>query len=162
MNAVVIQGTASLSNPTVSGGNLSYCAGAITGGSVSNGYLSQNCSAFDFAGTNAYLSSFSSYFTSLATTGTPSCSYGTCTLVGVNGVNVFNLSSAALSSMSSLIISTPSMNSSLVVVNINGTVNSFSNFGTTLNGGITAPYIIYNLYETTTLTFSSITVMVHA
>lgn len=160
MNAVVIQGAANLSYPYVYGGNLTYCSGTISGATVSSGNVSQNCSAFDFAGTNTFLAGISASLANLPATGTPTCAYGSCALAGTSTASVFFLSGSVLASVTALAISAPAQ--SYVILNVNGTANMITNFGTTLTGGVTPQYIILNFYQATTVTVISSTVVVRS
>ncbi len=162
-------GTASLTNVTA-GGNVNV-DGALTtqngqiDGSVSAGsWSSQNTgsqggnlgnpaaisSIVDFNTIQTTLDADSNSWGALAQTGTASLAYGTLTLTGTsNGLNVFDITSAQLSSATGgLTISAPP--GSTVLVNVSGTSATFPNTGYTVNG-VSENGVIFNFDAATTL-----------
>jgi choice-of-anchor A domain-containing protein len=157
----VIQGAGNVANFQVSGGNLVYC-GKLTQSelAVNGGNLIQSCDRFDFAGTNAFVSDFSSTFQKLPPTGAPTRVDDEFTFDAAAGVevNVYDVQAALFDSIQQLNINAPA--GVFVVINIDGTTNTFQNFQTTLAGGIDQQHIIYNFYQTTSLTVQDIAVEV--
>lgn len=158
-STVVAQGNVTLTNVGVFGGNLSVC-GTVTQSDVNidGGVLSYNCSAFDFASTNAYLAAFSRTFSQLAATGAPTRIDNEFTFTATNGtlVNVYNVPARLFADVQDLNIDAPA--GVFVVINIDGNNNTFADFQTILNGGIQPPYVLYNFFNTTTLALYGIAV----
>lgn len=161
MNTGVVQGNAQLTNAQISGGNLVYC-GTLTqsGVSILDGSFIQQCNAFDFQDSCSFIDYWSSKFAGMAATGTATVSSGQFTLTGVASVqvNVFNIPSSAWATVNQLTINSGA--GTFVIVNIDGGSNSFTNFGTTLVGGIDVQHVIYNFYQASSLSVSSIAVEV--
>lgn len=98
----------------------------------------------------------SAYLGTIAPTGTIETLYEEVTLVGHNQlINFFTVTDDQLSAATSFNISIPE--SSWAIINIDGTTNSISNLHMNLDH-IEPNRIIFNLYETTELTLSSVSV----
>lgn len=82
---------------------------------------------------------------------------GQFTLTGTNStLNVFDISGAALALANTLTINlTPG---AVALINVDGTADSFSNAGITINGG-NASDILWNFSQATTLSFSGINLL---
>lgn len=145
----------------------SYKQGSIFMGGVSNidqtvtyGSLTQG-RPIDFSSAQTSLSESSRYWAGLAATGTTQITPTTevtprnlITLMGTNPtLNIFNLDGDVLMNAARLDINTPS--GSTALVNIDGTQGAMQNFGFFLSGA-DDPYILYNFYEATALTFGAI------
>ena len=143
----------------------SYKKGSIFVGGVATldqtvtyGSLTQG-NPINFASAQTYLSNSSLYWAGLAATGTTGITIGNdsrnlISLTGTNPtLNVFSLAGADLLNASRLDINSPA--GSTVLVNINGTTGAMQNFGFFL-AGVDDPYILYNFYEATSLTFGAI------
>lgn len=160
-NTAVVQGNAALTSVGINGGNLVVC-GTITAVDVdvNGGNTTQSCSTFDFAGTNAYLSAFSSVFASLPSTGAPARVDNQFTFNVSEGtlVNIYNVPPQFFDNVEDLIINAP--NGVFLVININGTNNTFADFQTILNGGVNQSTIIYNFFNASSLALNGIAVEV--
>lgn len=152
-----MQGNAQLTSGSIVGGNTVVC-GSLSHSSFSF-KLVQSCDAFDFAATNAFLDGFMAAFSQSPTT-PYSCSSGSCTLTGTVGseINTFYLSGTTVASMSSLTIHSGA--DTFVIINVDGASNAMANFTVGLEGGIDNQHVIFNFYETTSLTISGVTVQV--
>jgi len=144
--------------------DLSYQKGSIFVGGVAKlenvGYGSLTYGTpIDFAFAQTSLTESSLYWAGLATTGTTGITIGNdgrnlVTLTGTNPtLNIFSLAGDDLLKTSRLEINSPS--GSTVLVNIDGTTGAMQNFGFYLSG-VDDPYILYNFYEATSLTFGDI------
>lgn len=82
---------------------------------------------------------------------------GQYTLTGTNSaLNVFDISGAALAHTNTFTLNlTPG---SIAVINVDGTADSFSNAGITINGG-NASDVLWNFSQATTLSFSGINLL---
>jgi choice-of-anchor A domain-containing protein len=123
----------------------------ITGGSLING------SPVDWAAEQTALEDLSLALAMLAPTGTTTVrSWGGIVLTGTEAdLNVFTLSGADLNAAVQFDIAAPA--GSTVVVNIDGATDGMSNFATTLTG-TDQHHVLYNFYQATTVTMSSVAV----
>lgn len=156
-NALVVGGNLAYHSGEVHYGSLVY-GGTLSGSpSVPNGTISQG-NPIDFASTREYLLGASSYWASLAANGSTVAQYGGITLTGTDpSLNVFSLSGLALASSSSLNINAPA--GSTVLVNIDGSSNSFQYMGVNLaSGGTDRQHVVYNFFESTSLAINGISV----
>lgn len=162
-NTGVVLGNASLFTSGIDNGNLVYC-GVLThfATSVANGNFIHDCDAFDFQDSCLFIGYWTTLFSGLASTGVASVSSGHYTLTGDANIeeNVFNISGSDLAAIASLTINSGS--GTFVIINIDGTVDVFSSFVTTLEGGIDVQHVIYNFFEATSLTIADIAVEVCA
>lgn len=136
-------------------GLLSQLDSALTDGNFVN-----SCNAFDFQDSCLFINYWSTIFSGLASTGTASVSFGHYTFTGdvTLEVNVFSVAGSDWATVASLTIN--SGPGTFVIININGGSDGFTSFRTTLQGGIDAQHVIYNFYQATSLTVSSISVEV--
>ncbi|MBN1203896.1 MAG: choice-of-anchor A family protein [Myxococcaceae bacterium] len=153
-----------ISNVLVVGGNLnitqsaiygdaryatSYTEGAgvtyLRGGAVAQG------APVNFAERGAQMRETSAQLAALPANGTTTIeSWGGIMLSGTDpDLNVFTVDASAFSSAVLLSIDAPG--GSLAVINIHGTTASFSNFGHTTGGGISANGILYNFVDATAI-----------
>ena len=156
-------------NALVVGGNLSYNGGEVhygdtkVGGAVSGSFGSPHGTVTSGLGTGGLPFSFSTaitdltnksaYWGGLASTGTVDTTpWGAKTLTGTgSGLNVFNVTGASLSGLTSLTIDAPA--GSTVVVNVTGNPGTFSNYSMFLNG-ITRNDVLFNFVDATSLNVS--------
>ncbi len=168
----IASGLTGFSGPSlVVGGDLTYTNSQVFWGDVhvggtpnftnvtiSNGQLYNPSSPIDFAAASSYLTQQSSSWGALAPTGSTVVQFGGITLTGTDpSLNIFSVNGSDLASANSLTISAPA--NSTVLVNVNGTTNSMSNFGMTLLDGADKQYTLYNFYETSQLNISGINVL---
>ena len=140
----------------------SYQKGSIFVGGVAKlenvGYGSLTYGTpIDFASAQTSLSESSLYWAGLAATGTTEISaYNEISLTGTDpALNIFSLAGDNLMKAVRLDISSPS--GSTVLVNIDGTSGAMQNFDI-IPYGTDDPYILYNFYEATSLTFGEIAI----
>jgi choice-of-anchor A domain-containing protein len=164
---VLVGHNATINNPSISGGlavnnNLTTTNGTINGGLKYGGALSNSGTTisggtttgttimpFSFGSIQADLNSKSSYYGSLAATGTTNVAFNGFTLSGSSSsLNIFSVSGSALASATSFTINAPS--GSTALININGTSDQMQNFGFTLNG-IDKQQVLFNFYQATSL-----------
>lgn len=148
-------------NSAIDNGNLVYCGSLSQSAStVTDGTFVNGCNAFDFQDSCLFVNYWSAKFSGLAATGSASVSSGHYTLTGDASVelNVFSISGADWASIASLTVNSEA--GTFVVINIDGSADSFSTFITTLEGGIDVQHVIYNFYQATSLTVSDIAVEV--
>jgi len=173
---VLVGGNVNWNTPTISGnlavnGNVSFGnGGGSIGGTVDivgtysgPSYLLQNAVPpsvtplpFSFAAVKTQLQSESTYLASLAPTGTTTMNFSQVMLSATgpqNGFYVFNVTGAQLAAGSGLSITAPS--GSTVVVNVDGTTDSFQNMGISLNG-VDNQHVLYNFHQATNLTLNGI------
>jgi choice-of-anchor A domain-containing protein len=143
-----------------------YKKGSIFVGGVANlenvgyGSLTQG-NPIDFASAQVSLTQSSVYWAGLAATGTTGITIGNdnrnlISLAGTNPtLNIFSLAGDDLIKASRVDINSPS--GSTVLVNIDGTSGVMQNFGFYLYG-VDDPYILYNFYEATSLTFDALAI----
>lgn len=166
----------SAGNSLVVGGNLSYSGGEVHFGNVvyggllsgtpavPNGTLTQSGGAVDFTATRNSLVAYSTYWAGLASTGATSYPYGAVNLVGTDAnLNIFDLSGADLASAWGVTIDAPA--GSTVLVNIDGTADSFDNLGINFDdlnndgtGRTDKQRVLFNFYTATSLAISGISV----
>jgi choice-of-anchor A domain-containing protein len=132
-------------NALVVGGNLSFTNGTIRGNSVVNGSASYTNTAFtnggsaqsgmplNFGAAGSYLMGVSDVWESLASTGTAQNQFGNLNLSGSNAnLNVFNLTAAQLSGISSVNVNVPE--GAAAIINVAGSSVSFPSIGYSYNG----------------------------
>ena len=138
----------------VNNGNAVYVGtGSFTSVNFLHGSYRQG-SVMDFTAAGNYLRNASTYWSTLAATGTSTFQYGGYTLTGNNaGLNVFTVSGSNLANANQFIINAPA--GSTVLINIDGTTDRMQNFGFTLNG-VNRQGVLFNFYQATTLTLSGI------
>jgi choice-of-anchor A domain-containing protein len=126
-----------------------------SGSTILNGTSSAG-SALDFAAEQARLTGISSQLATQASNSTANFQYGGYTLAGsqATGLNIFDISGANLSSTNSFNLSATA--ASFVLINVDGTANSFQNAGFSLWGGITAEHILLNFSDATSLSFGGV------
>jgi len=109
----------------------------------------------DFSSAQTYLAESSRYWAGLPATGTTEITdWKAITLKGTDpSLNIFNLDGDEL--MEAVRVNIDAPLGSTVLVNIDGTEGAMENFGFFLSG-VDDPYILYNFYEATALTFGSI------
>jgi choice-of-anchor A domain-containing protein len=73
------------------------------------------------------------------------------------GVSVFSFPSSLLAGCTGLTIIAPA--GQLVLINIPGTTNSISDFQITLQGGVDAAHVLWNYYESTSLSIENVYVI---
>jgi choice-of-anchor A domain-containing protein len=148
----------------VVGGNLNYSSGSIkngnyfVGGSTTTSSVNLNTatrtttSPVSFASTSAQLKNTSTSLAKVASTGSSSVAYGGMTLKGGTGsVQVFDLTSAALGSVSNFNFSNLHTNDTLIL-NISGTnVNLSGGYG-----DFKKYNVLYNFYEAQTITLNGV------
>ncbi|THD57922.1 choice-of-anchor A family protein [Phenylobacterium sp.] len=152
----------------VVGGNLTAHGGSTKGGTIVGGttnYQNWSTAGLQPAGT-ALPVNFAAEATRLGQVSTLLSNYtpngtvyvppwgGQYTLTGASsGLSVFDISGSQLSHTNTLTINlTPG---TFAVINVNGTADSFSNAGITINGG-NASDVLWNFSDATTLSFSGI------
>jgi len=153
-NVVVAGNNLTLSNGQVNHGNIAYGGTAsISGEGLPNGTVTKS-SPIDFSAAGQELNSLSQNLASLSANGTTKVQYGGITLTGTNSqLDIFNLNASTLSSANNFTIN--SVAGSTVVVNISGTNVSLQNFGFNIEG-TDKQHILFNFYQATSITASSI------
>lgn len=162
-NTGVVQGSASLTNSAIDNGNLVYCGSlSLSQTKVTDGSATYNCNSFDFQDSCLFVNYWATKFGGLAPTSVASVSTGHYTLTADASLNenIFSVSGSDWAAVASLTIN--SGPGTFVIINIDGDADVFSSFVTTLVGGINAHSVIYNFYNATSLTVSSIAVKVCA
>jgi choice-of-anchor A domain-containing protein len=180
---VAVKGNASMSSYSVGttasagtvnlvvGGNLVAHGGSTNGKTIVGGTTNyQNWATaglqphgtavpVDFVAEMTRLNWLTDYLADLTPTGTAVIPPwgGQYTLTGANaGLNVFDISGATLANTNSFTINlTPG---STILINVDGTADSFSNAGITINGGA-ASNVLWNFSDATTLSFSGINLL---
>lgn len=154
-NVLVAGNNLSLNNGQVYGDAIYGGTAALTGGANVTGNLSQG-NSIDFAAAGQELRSLSMTLKNSAVNGvTTVYDWGGVELQAAGtGLNVFNLLGSDLAKANTFKINASS--DATVVVNISGSGFSFSNFGFLLEGGVSRQKVLYNFYEATSLTASSV------
>ena len=150
--ALVVGGNLNYSSGSIKNGNY-YVGGTTTTSSVGlNTATKTTASPVSFATTSAQLKNTSTSLAKVAATGSSSVAYGGMTLKGgTGGVQVFDLTSAALGSVNNFKFSNLHTNDTLIL-NISGT-------DVTLSGGYDGfknYNVLYNFYEAKNLTLSNV------
>ena len=163
-NALVVGGNLNFSNGQVSHGNAVY-GGSLTGNvAVPNGQLLHSSAAIDFTSAANTLKMSSTYWSTLSPNGATVNNYGGINLVGTNPeLNVFSVTGDMLSHAWGMTIDVPA--GATVLVNISGTSNNFQYMGVGFSdvngdhtGSTTKQKVVYNFYESRSLTVSGISV----
>ena len=151
---LIVGANVSYNSGQVNNGNAVYVGtGSFTSVNFLHGSYRQG-SVMDFTAAGNYLRNASTYWSTLAATGTSTFQYGGYTLTGNNaGLNVFTVSGSNLANANQFIINAPA--GSTVLINIDGTADRMQNFGFTLNG-VNRQGVLFNFYQATTLTLSGI------
>ena len=113
---------------------------------------------FDFAAVKSQLQSQSTYLAGLVPNGSTTISFSQVLLNAAgpqNGFYTFNVTGAQLAAASGHGLSITAPSGSTVVVNINGTADSFQSMGITLNG-VDNQHVLYNFNQATSLTLNAI------
>ena len=144
-------------------------AGIETGGTFTNNYNNSGtvtnlgvtgrtpiATGVDFASAEASITQDSAYWATLKTTASTVVSYGSISVTGTNStLDVFDINGSDLASANGLTITAPS--GATVLLNINGTADTLSNFQITLDG--TDDYhVLYNFYQATSLTDNNVSI----
>jgi choice-of-anchor A domain-containing protein len=172
LNAYSVGSTASSGTTNlVVGGNLVAHGGSTKGSTIVGGTTDyQNWSTaglqphgtalpVDFAAETTRLDWLTTYLAGLTPTGAAAIPYaGQYSLTGaVSGLNIFDISGATLANNNTFTINLTQPGST-ILINVDGTADSFSNAGITINGG-TASNVLWNFSNATTLSFSGINLL---
>jgi choice-of-anchor A domain-containing protein len=130
------------------GYNLNSAAGSVTSSGVGKTNL-----PFDFAAAQTALTAKSLAFGSETANGTSLIEWSTLTLTGTDAsLNIFTIDAATLAAASTLTINVTA--GSQVLINVSGTAVNFGNMG--INGTFNADDTLFNFFDATSLTMSSI------
>jgi choice-of-anchor A domain-containing protein len=151
-NVLVVGGQLNITRSAIYG-DARYGAGYTEGAGVTylrGGAVAQG-TPVNFTQRGAHMRETSSRLAALPANGTTTIeSWGGIMLSGTDpSLNVFNVNASAFGTAVLLSIDAPA--GSLAVINIHGTTASFSNFGHTTSGGISANGILYNFVDATTI-----------
>ena len=166
VGAVLAQSNGSRDDLVVNGG-ITFLRGGVTqGNSVygTTGSFTQvvfgpnsarkQSNVIDFATAGTQLRSLATYWSTLAANGTVTNNFGGLTLTGTSStLNIFTLPGAALSSAWQLNINAPA--GSTVLINIDGTTDTFRAMGNNLTG-VGPSNVMYNFYQASSLEMDSI------
>lgn len=155
---VVVGGDFYLSSGQIVNGNalVGGTATLVNAGVVSPGTLTQNTPVpIDFKSSFAVLTNLSLALSEVPANGQISSGYGgAIAAIGSEvGLNVFNIPSTLLATVTQLNVSVPF--ASWVLFNIDGSGDTFTNLQINLNG-INATNVLFNFYQATSLTITGV------
>ncbi len=157
--ALIVGGNLTVSNGSVKNGSV-YVGGnefgsmTTTAGTVTSTNLGAAV-PFNFATAKSALSTKSATYGAALATGTSLLQYSTLTLTGSNAdLNIFNISGTDLDAASTLSLNVTA--GSHVLINVSGTSVNFDNAGLS---GFTSDLTLFNFYQATSLTFSSVSMV---
>jgi choice-of-anchor A domain-containing protein len=161
---LIVGGNLSFTSGTVQNGNIVY-GGTISlkNVTIQHGTARKVADPLSIAATRSYVAGVAASWAALPANGTTTVELvgsktktAKITLSGSDPVrNIFTLAGADLAKANNLKISAPA--GSIVIVNIDGAMNSMQSFGTTLSG-VDSQHIVYNFHRATSLTIKSLAV----
>jgi choice-of-anchor A domain-containing protein len=177
---VTVGGDAILNNPSAGGyyhvnGSVTITGGGSAGGGITYGTTYSGYSYFNpvqvapvpvdtsayttlpinFTTVAADLNAASTYWGSLVANGSTAISFSQLTLTGTDAnLNIFDLTAAQLSSISTLAFSVPA--GSTALINVDGATVNLGPFGYGTITGLDAEHILYNAFDAGTVNMSGI------
>jgi choice-of-anchor A domain-containing protein len=132
-DALVVGGSLSFTNGTIRGNSVVNGSASYSGTAFTNGGSAQAGMPLNFGAAGSYLMGVSDVWESLASTGTAQNQFGNLNLSGANAnLNVFNLTAAQLSGISSVNVNVPE--GAAAIINVAGSSVSFPSIGYSYNG----------------------------